>query len=92
MEIAIFKKAWGQKEKRRRVKGYNHSSPQNMFKEILTAIATLQDTADPREARKMLRKVWGLSYETSLLRFNQALEVQKWLNEQNLIFRYHNES
>ena len=87
----LFKKAFSGKVKRQRAIGYHHSDPVDMFKEIMTAMAVLMTTASPRETRKALVEQHGLSKMTAQNRYNQALEVQKWLNEHNLIFRYQND-
>ena len=86
----LFKKAFGD-SKRNRTRGYKHSDPAEMFKEIMTTMATLMITASPREARRALVEQHGLSKMTAQNRFKQAMEVQKWLNEEHLIFRYNND-
>lgn len=84
----LFQKAFSEK---RKVADYNRSSHVEAFKEIMTAMAVQITTASPREARKALRTEHGLSQVTSSLRFKEAMEIQKWLNEQKLIFRYNND-
>lgn len=87
----LFQRAFSEKPKAKGV-SRNRSSHMDAFKEIMTAIAVQITTASPHEARKALREEHGLGQVTSSVRFKEAMEIQKWLNEEHLIFRYNNDN
>lgn len=60
-----------------------------VFAQIASALIEFAETGDAFGARKMLRQDFGLSYNTAMLRWKQAIEAQKWANEESvLIHRY----
>lgn len=56
-----------------------------VFAQITSALIEFAETGNAFGARKALRKDFGLSYNTAMLRWKQALEAQKWLNEECLV-------
>lgn len=58
---------------------------QEIFAQIVTALNEFSNTGDSFATKRLLRKKCGLKYNTASLRWKQALEVQKWLNENKIV-------